>query len=296
MIMQLTDQEKLAVQRNLFPTAHAVLNEPTFPWHRVKNVVTAQEVHSSQALAIDFFGTLRNLSRPDLILTAFTSGWGLPSGKEWHVALEYKVPLTALGESKPTQVDAVIENENCLIFIECKFTEEDGGGCSQVNPLSGKSSNRGKIQCTGNYIEQVNPVNNRTSRCALTGKRIGYWDVVPEVLSVPNDVDHTPCPFARGRYQWMRNLVACRVMANASKKNGAFVLLYAAGPFSMAKKVASPDWAEFMALTEGREVPLVTVSYQGLIKTAIAAATPTDIDILIELSRWIDRKVADAKE
>jgi len=290
--MPLNDAEIVAVQQNIFPAAQAVLLDSNFPWHRVRNMVTAQEEHSSQALAIDFFGTLQSLTRPDLVLNAFASDWGLPDGKEWRISLEYQVPLTALGEPKPTQVDAVIQNENCLIFVECKFTEEDGGGCSQVNPLPGTSSNRGKIQCSGDYIEQVNPVNGRTARCALTGKSIRYWEILPKVLAIQNDVDHRPCPFVGGWYQWMRNLVACRTMANASAKRGAFVVLYAAGPFPMARKVALPEWAEFLALTEKRDVPLTTVSYQDLVQTAIAAADPTDTDILIRLSDWIDRKVS----
>ena len=54
---------------------------------------------------------------------------------------------------------------------------------------------KGIIQCRGTYQNQRNPINNIWSPCALTGKQIKYWDVIPHVFQVSADVDHTPCPF-----------------------------------------------------------------------------------------------------
>jgi hypothetical protein len=202
------------------------------------------------------------------------------------------VPNTTLGEPRSTQVDEVLESDTGLIFFECKFTEADGGSCSQVKPLTGDSPHRGEVQCSGNYVLQVNPVNGKRSRCALTAKEVKYWEFVPQVLSIANDIDHRPCPFKGGWYQWMRNLVACYRISTTQKKQGAFVILYADGPFHMAKMIQSSDFLRFKELTIGKAIPLVTLSYQELLSVAIAAAAPEDAEVLKRLNDWVNRKVA----
>ncbi len=291
--MPLTTDEELAIRDNLFlEAASAILTQKDFPWHRDRTGdVTAKLIQSSQALAIDVFGTLQSLEGPTQVIDALLAQWGLISKGAQKLYLEYTVPKITLCEPRSTQIDAVIESDTSIIFIECKFTEADGGSCSQVNPLGGKSPNRGKVQCTGNYASQVNPVNRKRSPCALTGKGVRYWELVPSVLSIANEVDHLPCPFKDGWYQWMRNLVACRSIAESTGKQGAFVILYADGPFSMAKKIRSLDWQKFQALTAGKAVPLITMSYQELLALATATAVPADVSVMKRLSAWVDRKV-----
>ncbi|GFO67495.1 hypothetical protein GMLC_10740 [Geomonas limicola] len=289
--MSLTEQERLAIKENLFPVAAlSVLDDPRFPWHRIHGEATAKVPHSSQALAVDFFGTVKQLTEPDRIWDAMASRWGLPSKGGWQLSLERCVPLAALGEPTPTQVDATVESETAFIAFECKFTEPDGGGCSQIKPLSSRSPNRGKVQCSGNYSLQENPVNGICSPCALTGKGIRYWEVVPRILSIGSDVDHSPCPFKGGWFQWMRNLAACSAMTESSKKRGAFVVLYMDGPFPMAKRIRSSEWQKLISLTEGRTVPLITVSYQEMLVIAMEAAAPYDTPVLKRLEDWMQQK------
>lgn len=291
--MSLSREEESNVRMNLFPVAaKAVLGKADFPWHRDQSgLVTATLEQSSQALAIDVFGTLRELDKPRPILDSLMSKLGGTPGEDWKVLLERLVPYTVLGESRSTQIDVSLECNASLVFIECKFTEPDGGGCSQPAPLT-KGANRGIRQCTGDYASQVNPVNGIGARCALTGKGIRYWTDVPKVLSIENDIDHFPCPFTGGWYQWMRNLVACRATAEAARKKPAFAVVYADGPFPMASKVKSREWQEFVALADGKEVPINAVSYQELLQTSVAAAAAVDQPVLGRLAEWVDRKVA----
>ena len=112
-------------------------------------------------------------------------------------------PRDALGEPRPTQVDASVGGDSCVLFFECKFTEPDGGSCSQPDPLRGNGPNRGIVQCSGDYALQINPVNKIEARCSLSGKGIRYWDVVPRVLAMDARVDHHPCPFRGGAYHFL---------------------------------------------------------------------------------------------
>jgi hypothetical protein len=138
---------------------------------------------------------------------------------------------------------------------------------------------------------QVNPVNGRSARCALAGKGIGYWEHVPEVLGIDAETDHRPCPFFGGWYQWMRNLVAALAMMKESGLPAAFVVVFADGPFPMARKVASTEWKQLTASAEGGTVPLRAVSYQQLLESARTAATPADRPIVAELNAWVERKM-----
>ncbi len=95
--------------------------------------------------------------------------------------------------------------QSAVLLIECKFPE-GGGTCSQTKQRAGKK------QCNGNFSEQVNPVNGLKSRCALTVKGIRYWKNIPAMMELDADIDHSPCPFAKDTYQWMRNAVLAHVV------------------------------------------------------------------------------------
>jgi hypothetical protein len=82
------------VQGNLFPGAIGAIDEwEAFPWHRDRagNCDTWKR-HSSQALAIDLFGTLKGLPAEikDLILDRFAQSIGVPDGGSWAVCLEWR--------------------------------------------------------------------------------------------------------------------------------------------------------------------------------------------------------------
>src|SRR5437870_2418057 len=115
-----------------------------------------------------------------------------------------------------SQIDAVARSPKCLIFFECKFTEPDGGPCSQTQPLR-KGPHKGTIQCNGNYEPQYNRVTGTKAWCPLTGKGIRYWEFVPKVFDVRSDMVITPCPFCGPWFQWMRNLTCCWLIAQDEK-------------------------------------------------------------------------------
>ncbi len=288
----LSETEIVAVESNLFPLVRPLVrNRPDFPWHRDRSgTITASLVQSSQALSVDFFGAIDALTSRNAILAAWMADLSLSLGGPWKIELEVSLPRELLGEQRQTQVDAIATGGAGIVLFECKFTEPDGGGCSQPIPIA-KGSHQGIKQCNGNYVDQVNAVNGVRSRCALTGKDIRYWELVPDVLNIDPKSDHSPCPFAGGWYQWMRNLVAARALSHQTGKPSAFVVVYAEGRLPMALKVSSDEWARLTGLTEGRAVPLRTVSYQRLHAVATDAASEHEQPILAELSAWMDLKL-----
>ncbi len=287
----LTDTETTAIEANLFHRIRPLVrSHPNFPWHRNgKDVITTGQPNSSQALALDFFGTISTLSSLDAILGAWMEDLSLVLGGPWKVELEYLLPRELVGEPRQSQIDVLATGSAGLVLFECKFTEQDGGGCSQTDPLQ-SGAHEGIRQCNGDFVEQVNPVNGIRARCALTGKGIKYWDLVPEVLNIDAQNDHNPCPFAGGWYQWMRNLVAARALGIKMKLPSAFVIVYADGPFPMARKVSTHEWSKFTDLAKDRTVPLRTVSYQALHAVALNAVSRHDRPILDELDVWTKRK------
>jgi hypothetical protein len=54
------EQEVEAIKANLFPASHAAIKDwGKFPWHKHKGRIQTDKPHSSQALAIDVFGTIQ---------------------------------------------------------------------------------------------------------------------------------------------------------------------------------------------------------------------------------------------
>jgi hypothetical protein len=291
----LTAAEVADIQANLFPPVRDfVVRYPGFPWHRDdQGNVTAGRIRSSQAIAVEFFSTIKNLTASDQIVGGWMDHLGLHFLGPWTITLEEPVAPALLGERRPTQVDALARGSDGLVLFECKFTEHDGGGCSQWRPIR-RGPHNGRRQCNGRYENQTNPVNGVEGRCALTGKGIRYWDWVPRVMAVDADEDYNPCPFRDGRYQWMRNLVVAAALAGNERGRSAFVILYVDdGPFPMARRIQSKEWAEFEALVAGNSVPLKTVSYQTLLRIARESCAETDAPVLEELKRWLDRKFSE---
>lgn len=286
----LSPTEHAAVEENLFRGARWIVKaQPDFPWHRdrTKNVTAAYR-HSSQALALDLFATIDRLASRDLILGRVAVEMGLSPSGPWSVTPEDLVPRSLLGEPRSTQVDAIARGSKSLLLFECKFTEQDGGGCSQPIPIS-QGSHKGMRQCTGRHETQINPVSSVSSRCALTAKGIKYWEHVPHVLAVDPEREG-PCPFKGGWYQWMRNLVAARAMAEAAGMSSAVVIVYAEGPFAMAKKIKATNWTDFTKLLTG-DVPLRAVSYRTLFSWALDSGQSSDREILEDCRAWIDAKI-----
>jgi hypothetical protein len=195
-----------AIKANLFPASHAAICDwDHFPWHRHRGVIQTHKLHSSQALAIDVFGTIKVSAERDRIFSALARKCDVPEEGPWTLTIEWTDPDDLLHEPTPTQVDAIAFGAHAVLVVECKFTEP-GGHCSQVVPI-GKGRHRGVRQCNGDYALQTNPVKGKTARCALTAKRILYWKTIPSVFGFDSFLlpfgapgDRPPCsrqrPFA----------------------------------------------------------------------------------------------------
>jgi hypothetical protein len=276
---------RIRLEHNIFLAAHQAC-EPweTFPWHR-----EAHATHSSQALAIDVFGTIKVSPDRDKILDALAQSIGLPTDGPWAITLEWVVRRSLLNEPSPTQVDVYAESPRSVILFECKFTEQDGGACSQT------VKQNGSIPCNGNYMQQINHRNDMTSRCALSGKGIQYWDIIPKVFHLDAEADYQPCPFAGPAYQWMRNLVVAYKVARQKNKQPAVVIVYADSPdLPMAKKVKSQTWTEFTQTVRLDQVPLHVRSYQEMLALAQAASRHESGEQTVwrELDEWVNRKIS----
>lgn len=278
------------IESNLFPAALPALDWNTFRWHSGKgsNGHSYKE-HSSQALTIDIFGTLKVAPDRDRALGALARSLGLPAAGPWQVELEWHDPDNLLKEKQPSQIDAVAFSPKALIFFECKFTETDGGTCSQTRPiLTGKR--KGLVQCNGSYMPQTNPANGKHAACALAAKKIRYWDVIPQVFNIPADLGYHPCPFAGPWFQWMRNVTVAYAVAQQRGLQPAFVLAYADGPtLTMAARIQSPLWTRFTNTLQPNAVPVHARSLQAIVATA-QAANPTN-PLWAELQDWVTRKI-----
>lgn len=274
-----------AVRENLFPASHGAIEDWTgFPWHRDRtNRIQAHKVHSSQAIAIDVFGTLKTSRDRDLILDAIAERVGVAPGGPWAITLEWMDTDRLLGEPRPTQVDALAVGPKAALVIECKFTEP-GGQCSQTAVLPS-----GERQCDGRYADQINPRNGVRAHCALTGKGIRYWEYIPKVFTLDPDVDHAPCPFKGDAYQWMRNAVLAAAIGKHRNLQAAALAAFADHPtFPTARKAKQGLVDSSLA----GEATITPVSYQQII--GIGCQVGQDQELWHRLSEWVDRKIAKA--
>jgi hypothetical protein len=295
-------ERRRLVEANLFPQAlPAVEPWDEFPWHLDSSgQCDTHKRHSSQALSIDVFGTLITASQKDrdAALDRLAERFGLPTGGPWTIKVEWTDPANLMREPRKSQIDAVGRSPKCLIFFECKFTEGDGGSCSQTKALP-SGANKGMVQCNGRHEAQINPVTKSTARCSLTGKGIRYWEVIPELFVYRNDADYNPCPFAGPWFQWMRNLTCCWLIAREEHLTPAFVLTYADGPgLPMAEKIAgkkSAEWTAFTSRLRPGAMSFQPISFKQLVAVAEQAVADIagDVQVWQDLNRWVQQKIND---
>lgn len=276
---------KIKIESNLFPLARPAV-EPwdNFPWHLDRsNSCDTWKIHSSQALAIDVFGTLMMLeqSSRDAIFDSACKKLNVPPDGPWHVHLEWLDPKNLLKEPRPTQVDAAAVGRFAFILFEVKFSERQAGCCSQTMRLA----RVGQAQCNGNFELQVNPANQILERCALTGKGIRYWEVIPQIFRLDSGHDYRPCPFRGQEYQWMRNLVLSRAIAEATHKCSVFAIAYMGPNLPISDYLKRERWATFQSLLRPETLPPIAIEIREFVRTA-AAIEPS----LAELSVWLDVK------
>ncbi len=285
-----TPEERIALLANLFPGSHAAVDPiESFHWHsgRTTNCDTYLP-HSSQALAIDLFGTLQTVDQDirDRVLSALALKLGVNPAGNWKISLEWWDDKNRLKEWTPTQVDAIAESPHAVIFFESKFTEGDGGCCRQPLPDAA-----GIRQCNGNYAVQTNPKNGQTSPCALTGKGIRYWEEIPKVLRIQSSQHHVPCPFADSWYQWMRNVTLAHSYAEAHGKQAAFVVVYADHPgLAFPAVLKAKRWLDFAAALRPEVIQHATLSYQTMCELAVTQDT-TGRAVFEQLAQWITNKI-----
>lgn len=283
------DADRQAVAANLFPAAHGAITDwEAFDWHRDRSGrVQAHKVHSSQALALDVFGTISTSDDRDAVMAILARQLQLPEAGPWTLEFEWTDPVRRLGEPRPTQVDVLARSPGATLVIECKFTEP-GGGCSQVKPRDLPGGGR-QPQCNGRYEPQVNPFNGIGASCALTAKGIRYWEVATDVFDLDRDAAYNPCPFRRDAFQWMRNLVLARELQRDEGRPVGVLVVYAAHPdFPTHRKAADLAWLPAMAPGAPR---LKTLAYLDIVRLAVEQnSAPT----WPELAEWVDRKVAAA--
>jgi len=293
-------REIKTIRANLFPAAWPAI-EPwsTFKFDRGTHGIRTHLPQSSQAFAIDTWGTIKSCADRDAALDALAAHLGIPSKGEWKVYFEWTDPYNKayLREHRLTQVDVVLRNDASLVFVESKFTEQSAGSCSR--PLPSKEGG-GYAECNGNHEFQSNPVRHALfhhfgivpdlRRCALDREGIRYWDHIPNVLGIPNDRDYRPCPFTSGFYQFMRNLVLVHLVA---KRNGLvpfFLLAYADSPhLATAQFVRSPEWQVILDHAAKGPVRATALSYQNVIEI-ISACFPAE-PLWTDLREWVVRKI-----
>jgi len=288
--MSLPPAKRTTLLRNIFPAAHGAVDIDHFRWHASAGERNDSfKLHASQALVLDVFGTLKVSERRDAVLNAWAETLALPAGGPWAVELEWHDPANPLHEKQPTWADAVARSPHALIFFEGKFTESDGGKCSQTQRIA-TGKHKGLRQCDGRYMWQANPVNGLEARCALTAKGVRYWEMVAQVFDYAVDDSYFECPFAGPWFQWMRNLTNCYASAQRAGLRPACVLAYADAPsLPMARRVRSPEWQRLHSHLQPHAITFQALSYQSLIALAQAAA-PHDT-VWPELAGWVQNKI-----
>jgi hypothetical protein len=149
-------------------------------------------------------------------------------------------------------------------------------------------------QCNGRYEAQVNPVNGREARCALTAKSIRYWEEIPRVFHLDAQTDHSPCPFRGPKYQWMRNLTLCKALAGRDGRGG-FVVVYADAPgLPFATKVHGDGWQQLRRLVRSDAVGFAAVSYQAFLAECVDRLREAEqpVEQWERLQEWVNHQIA----
>ena len=275
------------VKHNIFPRSYdyVINNESKFKWHP-----DAGKPNSSQAIAVDFWGCVSNSPMKNEILNLLFS----KNAFDWEIEFEY-TNRKVLSEKISTQIDVKIESKSTLIaiFIESKFTEEDGGSCTQWS----YKTKKGVIQCNGCFELQKNENNNVISKCALIGKGIKYWEYIDKLTDYnQNEVYTTPCcPFKYGTFQWMRNICFAKAYGdNFGFNTETYLAYYESEKCSISKKVNNGTYLGTLKDKIKNLDSLKPKSYNKMLETIIDYLKDKNID---EKQVWDDlRKFLTQKE
>lgn len=279
------DAKKIkSIKKNLFYRSINSINDYfNFDWHNYKGNIDTDKINSSQALAIDFWGCLKLSPYKNQLINMFFD----KNGTNWELIYEY-IDKSLLSEKRPTQIDIILESEKCAVIIESKFTEQDGGGCSQIN-----KTKKGFYQCNGNYEHQTNPKNNIKSKCSLIGKGIKYWDYIDILTNFKKDKTYNPCPFIGGEYQWMRNICFAEAYAKTKhKKSDCFLVYYKSKKCSISEKVNDKTYLGKLKGKIKNPNSFLPISYNELLEKAILYLDfdTDEKQIWVDLQKWMNKK------
>jgi hypothetical protein len=279
---------KQSVLDNLFYGAHDAARELSVGlWHPGRgNQVDADVPQSSQALALDVFGTLRHAKSRNRICDHLAILLGVETGGPWEVVLEFEDPDNLLQETHhKSQVDVVLRGNRSLIVLECKFTETSLESCSQI----GKTK-KGLVQCDGNYEMQVNPSNQHEDFCALSGKGIRYWEYIPKVFQLPAREPHRPCPFSGAWYQWMRTLVMAYALGERHHLHASAAVAFVGRPaMPLLERVRAESEVMRKKLTGVVKFELLRIEKAPAMFEA--AAEKGEKPMFHDLQQWVNAKV-----
>jgi hypothetical protein len=258
---------------------------------------------SSQALCISVFGAIaESRSRSDLIDEILgAAGVRIRPAGDPDLRCEVRGRrdvLTEIGGRNATCPDVLVEWPEATLTIESKFTEHLSA-CRQIHLK--RRAGRVEIlpkKCTGSHEVGSDLQTGTDASCRLTvaeneGRRgyrspRRYWEVgkrlfEPDVLEAPR----TPCPFADGKYQLMRNLCFAAALAeqHSPRHDFAFVLAYV-GQAQRAEESAA-DFAAFTEMLLPQIAPRVgSITYEQIGDLLRAAGED-------ELAGWIDTRLSE---
>ncbi len=283
--MSINEQKVKSIKENIFIRSQAsILDYYTFDWHNYNGEIDTNKVNSSQAIAIDFWGCLKLSPYKNQIINKLF----IKDCDNWDIVFEY-TNKNLLSEIRPTQIDVIIESNSFAIIIESKFTESDGGKCSQTN-----RTKNGLLQCNGNYEEQTNCINKIQSKCSLTGKGILYWDYIDSLTIFNKDENYLPCPFQKSEFQWMRNI--CFSEAYAKHKNiksECYLVYYKSDKFAISRKVENQTYLGRLKEKVINQKSFEPLSYNELLEQIILFIDSIDKNekrIWVELQNWMKEK------
>lgn len=281
-------EEKIkSIKNNLFyRSRNAIKDYNTFDWHRnKKGIVDTDNVNSSQALAIDFWGCIKTSEYKDEIINMLFK----KNESNWDILFEYE-DKSLLNEKKSTQIDILLKASKTAIFIESKFTEKRGGKCSQTD-----KTKKGLTQCSGNYEKQTNPINNIEDKCSLSGKKIKYWEYIGKLTTLDKNATYIPCPIRNEEYQWIRNICFAGAYSEKYNIDVETILAYVDSPkCPIADKVKEETYlGELKGKLTKKENSLQPHSYNNLIDSIINTFDKNRENeklVFIELKKWINNK------
>lgn len=279
------EQKIKSIKENLFYRSQdAISDYEKFDWHNHRGNIDTDKFNSSQAIAIDFWGCLELSPLKVRIINRIFN----KSCDEWDIKFEFS-DRDLMSEIRPTQIDVKIESDTCAIIIESKFAENNSGRCSQL-----KKTKKNLIQCNGRYEDQINPVNNIKSKCALKGKGIRYWDYISSTTTFDIHESQNPCPFRNREFQWIRNICFAEAYAMKFKKiTECYLVYYKSDKCPISKKIYNNNYLGSLNGNLQNQQNFKQISYNDLLSeiiTSILSKDSNEREIWVELQNWLTGK------